>query len=62
MPFSRSEIVGVHHPLGQRFVGAEDARLTEHVVDEGGLAVVDVGDDGDVADVLSGNHGRGGPD
>ena len=27
----------------------EDPGLTEHVVDEGGLAVVDVGDDGDVA-------------
>ena len=32
------------------FVGAEDAALIEHGVDESGLAVVHVGDDGDVAD------------
>ena len=37
-------------------LAAEDARLAEHVVDEGGLAVVDVGDDGDVADVFAGDH------
>jgi hypothetical protein len=36
--------------LGDGFVGTEGAGLAEHGVDEGGLAVVDVGDDGDVAD------------
>ena len=46
------EVVGVHDALGDGLVGAEGARLTQHGVDEGGLAVVDVGDDGDVADGL----------
>ena len=32
-------------------VGAEGAGLAEHGVDQGGLAVVDVGDDGDVAEI-----------
>src|ERR1700722_7404865 len=43
------EIVRVHHPLDEFLVGAEDAALAEHGVDKGGLAVVDVGDDGDIA-------------
>jgi hypothetical protein len=34
-------------------VSAEQARLVEHRVDEGRLPVVDVRDDGDVADVVS---------
>ena len=44
------EVVRVHDALGDGLVGAEGAGLAEHGVDEGGLAVVDVGDDGDVAD------------
>ena len=44
------QVVRVHDALGDSLVGAEDAALAEHGVDEGGLAVVDVGDDGDVAD------------
>ena len=43
------EVVVVHGALGDALVGAERAALAEHRVDEGGLAVVDVGDDGDVA-------------
>ena len=43
------KVVGVHDALDDGFVGAEDAGLLEHGVDEGGLAVVDVGNDGDVA-------------
>ena len=31
---------------------AEQAGLAQHLIDQGGLAVVDVGDDGDVADVV----------
>ena len=46
------EIVRVHHALDQFLVGAEDAALAEHGVDERGLAVVDVGDNGDIANVL----------
>ena len=42
-------VVGVHGALGVRLVGAEDAGLGEQLVDQRGLAVVDVGDDGDVA-------------
>ena len=44
------EIVRVHHPLDDFLVGAEDAALAEHGVDERGLAMVDVSDDGDIAD------------
>ena len=44
------ELVRVHDALGDGLIGAEGAGLAEHGVDEGGLAVVDVGDDGDVAD------------
>ncbi len=47
------QVVGVHDALGHGFVGTEGAGLAEHGVDEGGLAVVDVGDDGDVADSFS---------
>ena len=43
------ELVGVHDALGDLLIGAEGAGLAQHGVDEGGLAVVDVGDDGDIA-------------
>ena len=43
------QLVAVHGPLGHPLVGAEDARLPEHRVDQRGLAMVDVGDDRDVA-------------
>src|SRR5690606_7864727 len=43
------QVVGVHDSFGHDLVGAEDAGLAEHVVDQGGLSVVDVSDDGDVA-------------
>ena len=36
---------------------AEGAGLPQHGVDERGLAVVDVGHDGHVADVVAGGHG-----
>ena len=42
------QVVGVHDALGDFFVVAENAALTEHGVDQGGLAVVDVRNDGDV--------------
>jgi len=44
------EIVGVHYPLGNSLMGGEGAGLTEQLVDEGGLAVVNVGDNGDVSE------------
>jgi hypothetical protein len=46
------EIHRVHDPLFQLLVGLESAGLPEQLVDQGGFAVVDVGDDGDVADVF----------
>src|SRR5262249_17618609 len=47
------EIDRVHDSLDHVLVRAEDARLPQHRVDQRGLAVVDVGDDGDVPDVFS---------
>ena len=48
------EIDRVHDPVGHHLALAEDAALLEHGIDEGGLAVVDVGHDRDIAD-----EGRG---
>ncbi len=42
------EIGVVHRALGDALVGAKGAALMKKGVDERGLAVVDVGDDGDV--------------
>ena len=44
------EVVRVHHPLDHVLVRGEGAGLAQQLVDQGRLAVVDVGDDGDVAD------------
>ena len=43
------EVVAVHRALGHALVGAERAALVQQGVDQRGLAVVDVRDDGDVA-------------
>ena len=48
------EVVRIHDPLGDPLVVAERARLLQEPVDERRLAVVDMGDDGDVAKL----HGR----
>ena len=45
------ELVRVHNALDHFFVFPKDAALLEHRVDERGLAVVHVRNDGDVADV-----------
>src|ERR1700728_2509529 len=45
------EVVGIHDAVGHFFVGAEDAALAQHGVDERGFAVIDVRNDGDVARV-----------
>ena len=51
----------VHHAVGHVLAGAKRAGLPQHRVHQRGLAVVDVGDDRHVADVISGNeHGRAG--
>ena len=49
-------VVGVEHALGDLLVLAEHVGGLQQPVDQRGLAVVDVGDDGDVADVV-GAHG-----
>ncbi len=49
-------VVGVHGPFDVRLIGAEHAGLRQHLVHQGGLAMIDVGDDGDIAQ----GHGGGG--
>ena len=50
MPALPLERVRVHDPLFDLLVGAERPGLPEHLVHQGGLAVVDVGDDGEITD------------
>ena len=45
------EVVGIHHAVDVLLMGAEDAALVEHGVHESGLAMIDVRDDGDIADI-----------
>ena len=45
------EIVRIHRALGHALVLAERARLLQKPVDQRGFAVVDMGDDGDVAEI-----------
>ena len=47
------EVTRVHDALGDVLVRPERAGLPEHGVDERGLAVVDVRDDGDVPQVVA---------
>jgi hypothetical protein len=47
--------VRVHHPLLEVLARIQRPRLAQQLVDERGLAVVDVGDDRDVAECLG--HG-----
>jgi hypothetical protein len=42
-------VIGVHGPLGGGLIGAENAGLRQQLVDQGRLAMVDVGDNGDVS-------------
>ena len=53
-PLLALEVHRVHHPLGDVGALAKGARLPQHRVDQRGLAVVDVGDDRDVAEVFVG--------
>jgi len=48
------EIEAVHDPLDEALVVAKGAALPEHCVDERGLAVVNVSDDGHIPDVCPG--------
>ena len=55
-------VVGIHRPLEVRLVGAEHPRLRQQLIDQGRLAVIDVSDDGDVAQCHGGQvrGGKGG--
>ena len=52
------QVTGVHRALVDVLVLAERTGLPEHLVDQSGLSVVDVGNDGDIADVTAGLHGH----
>ena len=51
------QVAGVHHSVGHSFIRSEGAGLPEHCVDQGGFAVIDMGDDRYVSDVFSFWHG-----
>jgi hypothetical protein len=44
------ERIRVHDPLFDLLVGAKRPRLPQHLIHQSGLAVVDVGDDGEIPD------------
>ena len=54
------QVAGVHHAVLHFAAFVQRAGLPQHRVDQGGLAVVDVGDDGDVAEWHVGDCGSGG--
>ncbi len=47
------QVVRIHHPLGDVLMGGEGPRLAQKLVHQRGLAVIHVGDDGDVANVAA---------
>ena len=47
------EIVGVEDPFAGELAGSKLSALAKQAVDEGRLAVVDVGEDGDITDVVA---------
>src|SRR6185437_5732386 len=51
------QVVAVHHAVGHGGAFRQGAGLLQKLVDQRGLAVVDVGDDRDVAEVLDGHWG-----
>jgi hypothetical protein len=48
------EVFVVHHALGNHLVGAERAREAQQRIDERRLAVIDVRDDREVAEIFAG--------
>ena len=54
MPRSLSlDVIGVHDTVFNALVLTEDAALLEHFIDKRGLAVVNVGDNGYISQILS---------
>jgi hypothetical protein len=50
------KVIGVHHALAQVLALVEGAGLAQELVHQGGLTVVNVGDNGDITQIL--DHGR----
>ena len=46
------QIAGIHHAIDDLLIFAVHAALLEHFIDERGLAVVNVGDDGNIAKLI----------
>src|SRR5690606_10647724 len=55
------DIVRVHHALGDLRAGVHGAGLPQQAIDEGGLAMIDVRDDGNVAELLDIDGHRNSP-
>ena len=47
------QVAGVHHSFGYHLVFPEGAALLKHFVHQGGLSMVDVGDNGNIAKVCT---------
>ena len=56
--FLALEVHRVHHPVVDVLVGTECAGLPEHGVDQRGLAMVHVGHDGHIAQILARRHAK----
>ena len=50
------EVHRIHHPLFDLLVGAKSAGLAQQLIDKGGLAVINVRNDGNVTNLV---HGTG---
>jgi len=51
------QVVGIHHALGQRLILTKRAGLAQHLVNQRSLAMVNMGDDGDITDRRMGAQG-----
>jgi len=47
------KVIGIHDSLDHLLIIPEGASLPQHVIDERGLSMVDMRDDGDVPDIFS---------
>ena len=54
------ERIGIHHARFDVLALAEDAALLEHGVDEGSLAMIDMGNNSDVSNIGASFHGQPG--
>jgi hypothetical protein len=47
------QVVGIHHPFNNRLIVAENIRLSQHPINQGGLAVVNVGNNGNISYIFA---------